>query len=297
MTNIWHIFDVMTNLLMRWQTFWRDDVLLTSWRTFWSNDEPFVLMTYFDIMTNILKSGQTDFLKSWRVYDIITNLWRHIKHNVSNIFDVMVNVLALWKFLMTWHTIWCHDTLFDVMTNFLTSWCVLCFKANVVLSWRIPWPAYIVLAFFVIILGTKYYENVSLMSLTLWYIFYFMVDVWRHDKPFVIMPCFWWTFWRHGKFVDVMICFWHHDVNKFVDVMACFWHHSKFVDAMTCFWLHSITFWSMLHLLTSWRTFWCHGSFDDMTHFLCPDARHVFYIMTNLFVVMTYVRHYFGNKI
>ena len=45
-------------------------------------------MTYFDIMTNILKSGQTDFLKSWRVYDIITNLWHHNKHNVSNIFDV-----------------------------------------------------------------------------------------------------------------------------------------------------------------------------------------------------------------
>ena len=142
MTNIWHIFDVMTNLLMRWQTFWRDDVLLTSWRTFWSNDEP---------------------LKSWRVYDIITNLWRLNKHNVSTIFDVMVNVLALWKFVMTWHTIWCHDIFFDVMTNFLTSWCVPYFKANVVLSWRIPWPAYIVLTFFFIILGTKYYENLFLM--------------------------------------------------------------------------------------------------------------------------------------
>ena len=105
MTNLWHIYDVMTNLLMRWQTFWRDDVLLTSWRTF-CNDEPFVLMTYFDIITNILKSGQTDFLKSWWVQDIITNLWRHNKHNVSNIL------------------------------NFL-------------LSWRISWPAYIVLTFFI----------------------------------------------------------------------------------------------------------------------------------------------------
>ena len=37
--------------------------------------------------------------------------------------------------------------------------------------------------------------------------------------------------------------------------------------------------------------------FDDMTHFLRPDARHVFYIMTSLFVVMTYFRHYFWNKI
>ena len=230
MTNIWHIFDVMTNLMMRWQTFWRDDVLLTPWRTFWSNDKPFVLMTYFDIMTNILKSGQTDFLKSWRVYDIITNLWRHNKHNVSNIFDIMVNVLALWKFLMAWHTIWRHDTFFDVMTNFLTSWCVLLLQG----------------------------ECCVVMTYS--------------------MTC--------------LYC-----PDKFVDAMTCFWCHSKFVDAMTCFWRHSITFWSMLHLLTSWRTFWCHGSFDDMTHFLCPDARHVFYIMTNLFVVMTYVRHYFGNKI
>ena len=101
----------------------------------------------------------------------------------------MVNVLTLWKFLMTWHTIWCHDTpfdvmtnffnvmvcsllqgefvvvmtyfmtclycpdiffhhfankilSFDVMTNFLTSWCVLYFKVNMLLWWRISWPAY-----------------------------------------------------------------------------------------------------------------------------------------------------------
>ena len=242
----------MTNLLMLWQTFWRDDVLLTSWRNCWSNDEPFVLMTYFDIMTSILKSGQTDFLKSWRVYDIITNLWRHNKHNVSNIFDVMVNVLALWKFLMTWHTIWWHDHFFT-------------FHDLLILSW---------------IFFSSFWEQ-NIMKTCFWchwhndIFFYFMVDVWRHDKPFVIMPCFWWTFWRHGKFVDVMICFWHHDVSKFVDVMTCFWRHSKFVDAMKCFWLHNITFWSMLHLLTSWRTFWCHGSFDDMTHFLCPNA-HVF---------------------
>ena len=121
-----------------WQIFWCDDVFLTSWRTFWSNDEPFVLMTYFDIITNILKSGQTDFLKSWWVYEIITNLWRHNKHNVSNVFDVMEVFDDVTQYLMPWHT-------FDVMTNFLTSWCVLYLEANFLLSWRISWPAYIVL--------------------------------------------------------------------------------------------------------------------------------------------------------
>ena len=236
MKNIWHIFDVMTNLLMRWQTFWRDDVLLTSWRTFWSNDEP----------------GKLTFFKSWRVYDIITNLWRHNKHNVSNIFDIMVNFWRYGRF-------WWRDTLFDVMTNFLTSWCVLYFKANVVLSWRIPWPAYIVLTFFSSIWEQNIMKTCFVIDIMIYFLF--MVDVWRHDKPFVIMPCFWWTFWRHGKFVDVMICFWHHDVNKFVDVMTCFWRHSKLVDAMTCFWLHSITFWSMLHLLTSWQICWRHDMF------------------------------------
>ena len=91
----------ITNLLTSWQTFWHHDVFLISWQTFgiiltswqifwrhdklfvvmtscWRHGEPFVLMTYFDIMTNMLTSGQTvwrhDFLKSWRVYDITTNV-------------------------------------------------------------------------------------------------------------------------------------------------------------------------------------------------------------------------------
>ena len=288
----------------------------------------------------------------------------------------MVNVLTLWKFLMTWHylmpwhTFWRHDELFnvmvcsllqgefvvvmmyfmtclycpdilfhhfankilsfDVMTNFLTSWCVLYFKVNLLLSWRISWPAYIVLTFFC---------EQNIMKTYFWcrwhydICFYFMLNVWHHDKPFVIMPCFWLTFWRHGKFVDVMICFWHHDdffFDIFVDAMTCFWRHSKFVDAMTCFWLHDTLLWHisdvMTNLVTSRRVvdvidvFWrvC----DIMTNFLKYIAlidvmtnvlmswkfwRHdtlftswrttCFYIMTNLFVVMTYFCHYFGNTI
>ena len=200
MTNIWHVFDVMTNLLMRRQTFWRNDVLLTSWRTFWSNDEPFVLMTYFDIITNILKSGQIDFLKSWWVYDIITNWWRHNKYNVSNIFYVMEVFDDVTYYLMPWHTFWRHDELFNVMV------CSLLQGEFVVVMTYFMTCLHCPDIFYFIILGTKYYEKVFLMSLTSWYIIYFMVNVWRHDKPNVIMPCCWWTFWRHGKFVDVIIC-------------------------------------------------------------------------------------------
>ena len=193
---------------------------------------------------------------------------------------------------MQWHTFWRHYDL-------LTSWCVLYFKANYLLScdvfhdllfivltfcfinvfvmsltsWYIfdfttkrifdVMPSFcIVLTFLFIILGTKYYENVFLMSLTLWYIFDFMVNFWRHDKLFVIMPCFWWTFWRPGKFVDVMICFWHHDEHfnfsdKCFDVILCFWRHSKYFDVITCFWLHDKLFWHTSDVMTNLLTLWC----------------------------------------
>ena len=53
--------------------------------------------------------------------------------------------------------------------------------------------------------------------------FYFMVNFWRHDKPLVIMPCFWWTFWGHGNLLTSWYVF----------------------DIMTNF-------------LTFWQMFWCH---------------------------------------
>ena len=117
--------------------------------------------------------------------------------------------------------------------------------------------------------------------LTSWHIFDFMTNIWH---IYILSSCHvlmnFLTSWQ----------IWHHDVNKFVDVMTWVWGHSKFVNSMTCFWLHNTAVWSMLHLLTSWRTFWCHGSFDDMTQFLCPDARrHVFFILwqTPLFVIIS----------
>ena len=205
----------------------------------WSNDEPFVLMTYFDIMTNILRSGQTDFLKSWRVYDIITNLWHHNKHNVSNIFYVMVNVLTLWKFVMTWHTIWCHSTLFNFMTYFMT--CLL-------LSWHL----------FFIISGAKYFENVCLMSLTSWYF-------WLRDKTY---------FWRNAKLLYRPDIFVHHFGNKIlwkrvfdvIDIMIYFWFYGKLLTSWQTFCHHAMF---LINFLTSWQivlTSWY--VFDIMTNFV-----------------------------
>ena len=78
----------------------------------------------------------------------------------------------------------------------------------------------------------------------LWHVFDFMT----HCFDIYLMS--WQILWRHGVLLMSLTCF---------DVFVTSW----------------LTFWSILHLLTSWRTFWCHGSFDDMTHFLRPDAPHV----------------------
>ena len=239
-----------------WQIFWCDDVFLTSWWTlFWSNNEPFVLMTYFDIITNILKSGQTDFLKSWWVYDIITNLWRHNKHDVSNIFDVMEVFDDVTHYLMPWHTFWRHDELFNVMV------CSLLGGEFCVVMTYFMTCLHCPDIFYFIILGTKYYENVFLMSLSLWYIIYFMVNVWRHDKPNVIMPCCWWTFWRHRMFLTSWRTFLTHLLTS--------WRVFDVIAHLSMSW-HVFDF--MTNLLTSRRVFDVIDVFwrvcDIMTNFL-----------------------------
>ena len=91
------------------------------------------------------------------------------------------------EFLTTWHTFWCHDTLFDVrcvsyvMTNFLLSWSILDFMTNLFTSWHI---------------------------------FYFMTNFWRYDKYFYVMTCSWF----YDKHFDIMMSFWH---------LTHFWHHDK----------------------------------------------------------------------
>ena len=114
-------------------------------------------------------------------------------------------------YLMPWHTFWHHDELFNVFTS------------RRIFSFH---DVFHDLTFLFIILGTKYYENVFLMSLKLWYILYFMVNL--------LPSCFWWIFWRHGKFVDVMTCFWLHD-TLFLTYISC---HDKSFNVTACFWWH-----------------------------------------------------------
>ena len=192
MTHFWlddkhlAIFDVMTNLLALWQTFSRDDVFLVSWWT--SNDEPFVLMTCFwhygEPFWHQVK--QIDvikyFLTSWRIFwcghkrfEIMTCLWHHDEF----LGDQLLTSSRKQHF-------WCHDTLFwrhELHCVLFTSWRAFC-GHDVFLTSRLTRPDY-----FLIISGTKYYENVFLMSLTSLYF-------WLHDK----LLTSWQTFWRHDMF-------------------------------------------------------------------------------------------------
>ena len=69
-----------------------------------------------------------------------------------------------------------------------------------------------------------------------------------------------WRFWRHEELFDVMAyLFWHH--NVFEVMTNCF-------DVMSYFWLH---------VMTSWRTFWC-----------IFGILMFFYVMTHFFDVVAY---------
>ena len=149
---------------------------------------------------------------------------------------------------MTWHTIWCHDTLFEVMTNFLTSWCVILlggeffvvmdvFHDLLTLSWYFLFHHF----------GHKIlWKTCFLMSLSLWYIIYFMVNVL--------------TSWQNL----MSSC---HVVDAFFDIIVCF------LTSWRTFLTHLLTAWRVFdvianlsmswHVLTSWHTvltyIWCHG--------------------------------------
>ena len=262
------VFDDVTHYLMPWHTFWRHEELCNVMVCSLLQGEFVVVMTYFMICLYCP--------------DIFF-------HHFAN------KILS-----------------FDVMTNFLTSWCVLYFKVNLLLSWRISWPSYIVLTFFSHhfankILWKRIFGVIDIMiyllcyakRLTSWQTHchhaMFLINVltswqicWRHDMFLTSWRTFLTyllTLWRVFDVIANLSMLWH----VFDFMTHCFaihlmsWQilrrHGVFLMSLTCFdvfvtsWL---TLWSILHSLTSWRTFWCHGSFDDMTHFLRPDARHVF---------------------
>ena len=178
-----------------------------SWRTFdvmtcfWRHDV-FDFIKYFTWHT---------FLTSWRIF------WRHYAH--YELFNVC---LTSWgTFLTSWGTCWRHDelfdALFDVMMHFLILWCVLT-------SWRTFWS-----------------HDVMMHFLILWCVLTSWRTFWRHDELFEVMTNFlrhfltsWWTLWRHDKPFDV--------ITYFSRCNVFFLRHDELFDLMTNF-------------LTSWRLF------------------------------------------
>ena len=208
-----------------------------------------------------------DVTKFWR-YDVCYTYWCHSKR------------LTSWNFMTTWYTFWRLDALFDVMSNFMTSWCVVTFcRHDVFLT---PWQAFCLVDIFVFIIsGTNimktcfwYYNTLldvmicfhvmmnfltsrrvfTFMTncltlwrifdfLTSWHMFYFMTNLWRHDKPSDVMVCFdamtnlmasWQTWWRHDKLCGVITFFLHFMIN-FVTSWRRFYIMSKLFEVMTNF--------------------------------------------------------------
>ena len=228
----------------------------------------------------------THYLMPWHTF------WRH-----DELFSVMVCSLLQGEFvvvMMYFMTcLYCPDIFvphfankilsFDVMTNFLTSWYVLYFKVNLLLSWRISWPAYIVLTFLFIILRTKYYETVFLMSLTLWYIFLFYakrLTSWQtlcHHAMFLInVLTSWQICWRD----DMFLTSW----RIFVTYLLTLWRVFDVIANLSMLW-HVFDF--MTHCfdiyLMSWQILWRHGVLlMSLTCFeVFVTSWHTFYVLTH----------------
>ena len=280
----------MANVLTLWKC-------LMTWHTFWRHE------ALFDIMTN--------FLTSWCVLCFKANFW--CCHDVFH--DLRFIVLT---FLSSFRE---QNILKNVFVMSLRSWYMFDFMTKCIFD---VMPSFcIVLTFLFIISGTQYYENVCLMSLTLWYIFDFVANFWRHDKPFVIIPCF----WHDDELFDVManLLWYVFDImtnffDKLCDVMTCLWRHTIFfrcydmfltswhtfltyIDVMT----NLLTSWRVFDVidvfLTSWLTFWRLLRFLTTWHTLTSwRTTCFFYIMTNvlswwrIFVIISGTK-YNGNVI
>ena len=262
MTNIWNNFDVMTNLLTSWQTFWPDDVLLTSWRTFcphdvfWHHDE------HADVRANCLTS--------W-LFKIMTCLWHHNKCldvityamlltswlNVVEVFDNMTHVMVcsllqgefvvVMTYFMT--SFWCPDIfvhhlrnkifwkrIFDVIDIMIYFW-----LHNKTYLWRHAQLLYRP-DIFVIISGTKYYENVC----------FDVIDIYHIWLTNLLMS--WCVFGCHWRVFDVM--------TNFLNYVAL-------IDVMT----NVLMSWNFL---TTWHTF------DVLTHDIMTNVLSWWRIFVNI---------------
>ena len=124
-------FNMITNFLTWWWTFWRYDALFDVMKCLLRHDAHFGRNDIFvwrheglfDVMTcfwrhDVFLTSLCTIFTSWRVFDFMTNLltsWRTFWHD--ELFDVMMHCLMWWR-------------VFDVMTHFVTSWRILT-------SWRV----------------------------------------------------------------------------------------------------------------------------------------------------------------
>ena len=182
---------------------------LTPWNTFWRNYE------LLNVMMCSLLQGEfvvvmtyfmTSFLVSWDFFHHFGNkiFWKRI-------FDVIDIMIYFWLHNKTY--LWRHAQLL--------------YRPDI----------------FVIISGTKYYENVYLM----------LIDIMiYYDRPFEVMACFWchwrvfdvfltsWlTFWSMLHLLTSWQTFWCHGI---------FWRHDTFLT-------HDMFFYIMTNVLSWWRIF------------------------------------------
>ena len=172
------------------------------------------------------------------------------RHNVCNAIDVMANVVEVFDNMT--HVMMCsllQGEFVVVMTYFMTSfWCPDIFVHHLgnKIFWRRIFDVIDIMIYFwlhnktylwrhaqllyrpdifVIISGTKYYENVCLMSLTLSYM---MTNLLMSSRVFDV--------------IDVFLTSW-----------LTFWIMLHLLTSWQTFWCHVI-FWRHDTLLTSWRT-------------------------------------------
>ena len=135
----------------------------------------------------------------------------------------------------------------------LTSWQTLChhamFLINVLTSWQIC--------------------GRHDMFLTSWRtLLTYLLTLWRVCDVIANLSMLWHVFDFMTHCFDIYLMSWENLVTsrRVFDVIDVLW---RVCDIMTNF----LKYIALIDVMTS---FWCHGSFYDMTHFLRPDARHVF---------------------
>ena len=185
-------------------------------------------------------------------------------------------------FLTSWWTFWRHGKFVDAM---------ICFWHHDKLCWQIWWRHDVFLTSQQIV---RCYD----MFLTSWQTV--LTYIWRHDKPFHVMACFFdvidvfWCVlasWRTTCFfyfmmnaspwwrIFVIILGTKYNGNVISILLRNFWCYDMFWCREKNVWLHDV-------FLTSWQTVWRRGIFfftlgQTFWHYdIFLTSSHTFYIMT-----------------